>query len=211
MRVSSDQISHTEVTRCPFCHLQNSFETFLIFTPFFGLRGEERQQKLSSGRQSPLSLRLLVLSFRSPIISYLFPFLGLFICLTASLTFISAAYVFLFSLFLLKVINSSSNLPSCSIFPCWIQTVTMTAKLFYMPHRNTSRMPNACSIPERVSCSSDLLLIVLITNAGRLEGNSRDFLPWWFLGWNQNCWWKCSLGLPREFLDLERGNETLQY
>lgn len=116
MWVSSDQISHTDVTRCPFCHLQNSFETFLIFTPFFGLRGEERQQKLSSGRQSRLSLRLFFLSFCSPIISYLFPFRGLFICLTTSLTLISAAFVFLFSLFLLKVIKSSSNRPSCSIF-----------------------------------------------------------------------------------------------
>lgn len=178
------------MTRCPFRHLQNSFETFLIFTPFFSLRGEKRRQKLSYGRLSPLSLSVLLclslsaytFSFSPSIFSinsYLFSFPGLQ-SLHVSYHFFDIYFCcvcFLFVLFLLEAIKCSPHLPSSSFL----------LPEYYPPslQLNSSKCPTEPSqtcpkhVPEGVCCggpSCDLLLmVVLIPNTVRLEGDYSSY------------------------------------
>lgn len=174
MWVSSDQISNTDVTRCPFRHLQNSFETFLIFTPFFSLRGEEGRQKLSSGRLSPLSLSLSLhfffLSFH-----FLHHFLSFFLpwSLKSSCILPLLWHLFLLRLFFAYILSCSPHLPSSSILLPEYKPSSWQPNSSKCPTEPSQTCPK--HVPEGVCCSgssSDLwLMVVLIINTVGLEGD----------------------------------------
>lgn len=120
MWVSSHPISHTDVTPCPFCHLHSKHSPFWLHSLAFREKKEGRNCHLGVCHLSHSALAHTFLSFLLffPLILIIsLSFLSnVFIYPTTSLTFLAAGSVFLFLLFVFKVIDCSSHLPSRRIF-----------------------------------------------------------------------------------------------